>query len=105
MVRIKRHILYKLVQQINHAVVHTSNPKDWAFSNLKDVQELISSKKLLSHNQFSVPTFTLHLRESLRDSFIFFLNSRNRDFGEKISSNRLSKWSSKYSHLVFQIFR
>jgi hypothetical protein len=36
---------------------------------------------------------------------IFFLNGRNRDFGEKMFSNSLSKWSSKYNHLLFRIFR
>jgi hypothetical protein len=34
-----------------------------------------------------------------------FLNSTNRDFGEKMPSNSLYKWSSKYSHLLFWIFR
>jgi hypothetical protein len=36
---------------------------------------------------------------------IFFLNVRNRDFGEKLPSNSFSKWSSKYSRLLFLIFR
>jgi hypothetical protein len=36
---------------------------------------------------------------------IFFLNGRNRDFSEKIPSNSLSQWSSKYNHLLFWILR
>jgi hypothetical protein len=36
-------------------------------------------------------------KASSRDS-LYFLNGRNRYFGEKIYSNSLSKWLSKYSH-------
>lgn len=49
-----------------------------------------------------------HLNVCLRISkrlFVFFLNGRNRDFGEKMHSNNLFKWSSKYSYLLFRICR
>ena len=36
---------------------------------------------------------------------ISFINVRNKDFGEKLSSNGSSKWLSKYSHFLFRIFR
>jgi hypothetical protein len=35
---------------------------------------------------------------------ISFLNTRNKNFGEKLLSNSFSKWLSKYSHVLFQIF-
>jgi hypothetical protein len=35
---------------------------------------------------------------------IFLLNARNRDFGEKLSSNNFLKWSSKHIYLLFWIF-
>jgi hypothetical protein len=38
-------------------------------------------------------------------SFEMVRNGKNRDLDEKMTSNNLSKWSSKYSHLLFWIFR
>ena len=60
-----------------------------------------------THEQF------LRSKSIFKRLSVSFLNARDRDFGKKLPSNSfflwysisVSKWSSKYSHLLFWIFR